>query len=213
MNLHKKDKVFQTAGCTGADVMYQSASESQICYIQRQETSKSSGNRNFWNTQRKITHNILHFILPLGTVWLFYKCQWRKAFIIMMLTMLVDLDHFFANPIFDPNRCSIGFHPLHSWPPIGIYCLSSYIHFLGWLHLVFWSIWFSTVLTVYGWNFRLIKSILITPKSLSSQCVHMNESFMVWTFLIQSNPTETNMASFLEQKPLLSLQRLECQRL
>ena len=41
----------------------------------------------------------------------------------MILTMLVDLDHFFANPIFDPNRCSIGFHPLHSWPPIGIYCL------------------------------------------------------------------------------------------
>jgi len=31
----------------------------------------------------------------------------------MMATMLVDLDHLFANPIYDPDRCSIGFHPLH----------------------------------------------------------------------------------------------------
>lgn len=28
--------------------------------------------------------------------------------------MLVDLDHLFATPIFQPNRCGIGFHPLHS---------------------------------------------------------------------------------------------------
>lgn len=28
--------------------------------------------------------------------------------------MLVDLDHLLAVPMFDPDRCSIGFHPLHS---------------------------------------------------------------------------------------------------
>ncbi len=28
--------------------------------------------------------------------------------------MLVDLDHLLVRPIFDPNRCGIGFHPLHS---------------------------------------------------------------------------------------------------
>lgn len=33
----------------------------------------------------------------------------------MLATMLVDLDHLFAEPMFDPGRCSIGFHPLHSW--------------------------------------------------------------------------------------------------
>jgi len=27
--------------------------------------------------------------------------------------MLVDFDHLLATPIYDPNRCSIGFHPLH----------------------------------------------------------------------------------------------------
>ena len=33
----------------------------------------------------------------------------------MLATMLIDLDHLFANPIFDSNRCSIGFHPLHTF--------------------------------------------------------------------------------------------------
>jgi len=28
--------------------------------------------------------------------------------------MIVDIDHLFANPIFDINRCSVGFHPLHT---------------------------------------------------------------------------------------------------
>jgi hypothetical protein len=31
----------------------------------------------------------------------------------MIATLLVDIDHLFANPIYDPNRCSIGHHPLH----------------------------------------------------------------------------------------------------
>lgn len=39
----------------------------------------------------------------------------------MMATMLVDLDHLLANPIYDSNRCSIGFHPLHQPVMIVIY--------------------------------------------------------------------------------------------
>ncbi len=37
--------------------------------------------------------------------------------------MLVDLDHLFADPVFDPSRCSIGFHTLHSYTAILIYVL------------------------------------------------------------------------------------------
>ena len=37
--------------------------------------------------------------------------------------MLVDLDHLLADPIYDPERCSIGFHPLHSIPAIVVYAL------------------------------------------------------------------------------------------
>jgi hypothetical protein len=32
----------------------------------------------------------------------------------MVGTMVIDLDHLLADPIFDPDRCGIGFHPLHT---------------------------------------------------------------------------------------------------
>jgi len=41
----------------------------------------------------------------------------------MALTMIVDLDHLLANPIYDPNRCSINFHPLHTYPAILLYII------------------------------------------------------------------------------------------
>lgn len=41
----------------------------------------------------------------------------------MLSAMLVDLDHLLADPIYDPQRCGIGFHPLHTYPAIGAYAL------------------------------------------------------------------------------------------
>jgi hypothetical protein len=35
--------------------------------------------------------------------------------------MLVDLDHLLATPIFEAGRCSINFHPLHSYIAIAVY--------------------------------------------------------------------------------------------
>ena len=40
--------------------------------------------------------------------------------------MLVDLDHLLATPIYDANRCSIGFHPLHQYWLIGMYFAMSF---------------------------------------------------------------------------------------
>lgn len=40
---------------------------------------------------------------------------------VFLLTMLIDLDHMLATPIFDPHRCSIGFHPLHSFYAMPVY--------------------------------------------------------------------------------------------
>jgi len=37
--------------------------------------------------------------------------------------MVVDLDHLLASPIYDPNRCSIGFHPLHQPELVLLYLL------------------------------------------------------------------------------------------
>ena len=64
---------------------------------------------------RSSFHILLHFAIPAAVAAQFYRKHWKKAFVVMMVTMAVDIDHFFAVPIYDPNRCSIGFHPLHSW--------------------------------------------------------------------------------------------------
>ena len=45
----------------------------------------------------------------------------------MILTMLVDLDHLLATPVYDSSRCSINFHPLHGFIPIIIYGFLSVI--------------------------------------------------------------------------------------
>ena len=37
--------------------------------------------------------------------------------------MMVDLDHLLAAPIFDAGRCSINFHPLHTYWAMGVYVL------------------------------------------------------------------------------------------
>jgi len=66
-------------------------------------------------------HYGIHFGLPLVIAILFYKSYWLKAYGIMILGMFIDLDHLLANPIFDPGRCSINFHPLHSYYAIALY--------------------------------------------------------------------------------------------
>jgi hypothetical protein len=67
-------------------------------------------------------HLSLHLVVPLVVVGLFFKKDWKIAYFLMLFTMLVDLDHLLANPIYDPNRCSIGFHPLHQ-PWFIAFCL------------------------------------------------------------------------------------------
>ena len=70
-----------------------------------------------------IVHYSFHFLAPLLFALFFQRDKRIKACLIMLSTMLVDLDHLFATPIFDPNRCSIGFHPLHSYWAIGFYTI------------------------------------------------------------------------------------------
>ncbi len=66
-------------------------------------------------------HYFLHFGFPFIIAYLFFRKEWVKISLILLATMLVDLDHLLANPIFASNRCSIGFHPLHSYYAIIIY--------------------------------------------------------------------------------------------
>ena len=66
-------------------------------------------------------HILLHFLVPAIVAAMFYRKMPLKAWLIMIATMIVDLDHLLANPMYDPNRCSIGFHPLHSYLSVVIY--------------------------------------------------------------------------------------------
>ncbi|AXT60453.1 hypothetical protein D1816_08845 [Aquimarina sp. AD10] len=73
---------------------------------------------------RPILHYGLHLAIPLVIALLLFPKQWKKVYFIFIGAMLIDLDHLLAHPIFDPNRCSVGFHPLHSYYAISIYCIS-----------------------------------------------------------------------------------------
>ena len=82
-------------------------------------------------------HLFLHFFVPLLVSVLLIKQlkinipnlnyinlpHWVAAWIVMTATMIIDVDHFLATPIYQANRCSIGFHPLHTFLPISAYFL------------------------------------------------------------------------------------------
>jgi hypothetical protein len=72
---------------------------------------------------QQVIHYFFHLIFPGLIAYFFFKKKRKRAYVIMLLTMLVDLDHLVAKPIFDPCRCSIGFHPLHSYAAIGLYLI------------------------------------------------------------------------------------------
>ena len=74
-----------------------------------------------------VLHYGIHALVPLFVALVFFKSHWKKAFVIMLLGWLIDIDHLLASPIFDSNRCSINFHLLHSYYAIVIYILLALI--------------------------------------------------------------------------------------
>ena len=68
-----------------------------------------------------------HFILPAIVVGVFFRRDWKLVYLIMVSTMLVDIDHLMANPVYDPGRCSIGLHPLNGFLTIARDVWASFI--------------------------------------------------------------------------------------
>ncbi len=68
-----------------------------------------------------LVHYTLHLLVPGLIAYVFFRNEWKKAWLIMLATLLVDVDHLFASPLFDPNRCSINFHPLHTYWAMAVY--------------------------------------------------------------------------------------------
>ncbi|WP_235914939.1 DUF6122 family protein [Flagellimonas ochracea] len=70
---------------------------------------------------RHFVHYGIHFLVPIFIAFWFFKDKRISVIIILLAGILIDLDHFWANPIFDSGRCSIGYHPLHSYWAIAVY--------------------------------------------------------------------------------------------
>lgn len=65
---------------------------------------------------RAAFHLLLHAALPVALAWMVARPAWRRASLLLLAGWLIDLDHLVADPVYAPDRCSLGFHPLHTWP-------------------------------------------------------------------------------------------------
>ncbi|PKD15827.1 hypothetical protein APR41_11095 [Salegentibacter salinarum] len=83
------------------------------------------------------THYFLHFIATGAIAWFYDKKNWKKNWLILLATMAVDIDHVVAEPLFDPMRCGIGYHPLHSHFAIITYVLGVLFIKNNFLKLIF----------------------------------------------------------------------------
>ncbi len=70
-----------------------------------------------------ILHYFLHFIFIGFIAYWYDKKNWKRNYLILLATLVMDADHLLADPVFDPMRCGIGYHPLHSYYAIAIYIL------------------------------------------------------------------------------------------
>ncbi|NDV44489.1 DUF6122 family protein [Flagellimonas sediminis] len=70
---------------------------------------------------RHLIHYGIHFLVPILIALFIFKDDRIRIILILWAGILIDVDHLWADPLFDPHRCSIGFHPLHSYWAIAGY--------------------------------------------------------------------------------------------
>ncbi|GAB2766028.1 DUF6122 family protein [Salinimicrobium soli] len=90
-------------------------------------------------------HYFLHFIFIGAIAYWYDREHWGRNWLILLATMLVDVDHLLASPIFHPDRCSIGHHLLHSVYVIPIYFIGAAFLKKSLLKLVFIGLAFHMV--------------------------------------------------------------------
>jgi hypothetical protein len=74
-------------------------------------------------------HVFLPMLVPGVVALLFYRPRWQRAWLLLGAALLLDVDHVLATPMFDPNRCSINFHPLHTYWAMGNYAFMLFPRF------------------------------------------------------------------------------------
>ncbi|MGB2088610.1 MAG: DUF6122 family protein [Psychroflexus salarius] len=94
-----------------------------------------------------IIHYSLHFVFIAWFAHQFKRQEfgWFKVYLILLSSMLIDIDHLWATPIFDPNRCSVGFHTFHSEISLGLYILVFLFSKEFWLKLLTFGLIFHII--------------------------------------------------------------------
>ncbi|MDF0706329.1 DUF6122 family protein [Flagellimonas okinawensis] len=72
---------------------------------------------------RHLIHYGIHFLVPVIIAFCFFKKDGVKVALILLAGIVIDIDHLWATPLYDPNRCSVGFHALHSYLAILVYAI------------------------------------------------------------------------------------------
>jgi len=91
-----------------------------------------------------IVHIISNVILALVITLYDKDVNFLTLLFVLISSNLIDIDHFLANPVYDPARCSITSHVLHKWYMlpltfIGMLATEKYVrYFLAgvFLHLI-----------------------------------------------------------------------------
>ncbi|MGB3616723.1 MAG: DUF6122 family protein, partial [Catalinimonas sp.] len=65
-----------------------------------------------------LLHYFLHLGFPLLVARLCFRERWWRAYLVLLASMAIDLDHLLADPVFQADRCSVGLHPLHTLPAV-----------------------------------------------------------------------------------------------
>ena len=68
-----------------------------------------------------LLHYSGHFLAPIALAWLIWRSRWEGAAALLLAANAIDIDHLLADPIFDPDRCSIGYHALHGWEAAAVF--------------------------------------------------------------------------------------------
>ncbi|WBL27435.1 DUF6122 family protein [Zunongwangia sp. HGR-M22] len=118
----------------------------------------------------------MHFLVIGIIAYFFDKKNWKHNWIILALTMLVDIDHIFANPLFDPHRCGIGFHPLHSQIAIIFYILGAVFLKKGIFKLIFIGLSFHMFTDFLDCLFTFYKCGSCYDDSALKQLIQINVS-------------------------------------
>ena len=95
--------------------------------------------------------HVLVMVVLLLVIYLFDKDYhaFDKKFLTLSLfvfgSLLIHVDHFLATPIYDPSRCSINTHPLHSWYVFPLYFAGLFLKDKRWRY-AFVAVWLHLAL-------------------------------------------------------------------